>query len=310
MAARANGPPRVERPAARVAVLLLLLALAGTPGRALAGAPEAGEGEGQASSAWAERSSSLRFADAFLGFPKSPLRDDNGFVANLRVTEDVPERERGLLRLVASEQLITERGGLRRVDEGRVTATWLRFAGPTPLDGRTLGATLGVDVVGNLGGSVLQDWAHRTLFEGRLLSGRGVQELQDRDPRGYDVMLLVGAQASASYALGGPWFVAGGADAAVALGTAFFGELHPFAAIGARADFAEVEFRAGAGIYGTNVRALTIPGGYVTRALESQPSVRVKLRGPPWLPSVALDLEWNRGDSHQHVGGITLGARY
>ena len=46
--------------------------------------------------------------------PKGKLEDDNGFVANLRITAELPDGDRGLLRLGLSEQLITERGGLDR----------------------------------------------------------------------------------------------------------------------------------------------------------------------------------------------------
>ena len=95
------------------------------------------------------------------------------------------------------------------------------------------------------------------------------------------------------------------------LGTGYFGELHPFVAIALATKFVEIEFREAAGIYGTNVGPLKMPGGYVTGMLESQPALHVSALGPPWFPTtIAFDLEWNQGGTHQHVGGFTVGARF
>jgi hypothetical protein len=314
MLARTTGQSRF--PAASVWALSLasLLVVGGDPGRALADEADPGRAGSPdlITRARTTRALTLGFSDAFLGFPASSLRDDNGFVASLRIGVDLPNGNEGrLLRLGLSQQLITERGGFHRVDEGRVYATWLRFHGSSPFQGRTLGWTLGVDVVGNVGGSMMQNWAHQTLFEGRHLSGRGANQLQYQYPRGYQVLGLVGGQASWSYSISGPWFAKGGAEAVVGAGTGLFGELHPFVAIGFATEFVEFELRQGAGIYGTNIGALTIHGGYVTGVLQSQPSVRLSFLGPRWLPSIiTFDLQWNRGDTHQHVGGITVGARF
>jgi hypothetical protein len=292
----------------RAGSLALVLALVGGPGRGLAQADRSTE---YAPRAWTERSVNVGLSDAFLGFPTSNLRDDNGFVANLRLSVDLPHGDHRHLQLGLSQQLITQRGGPHRVDEGKVYAAWQRFDGPTPLQGRTLGWRLGVGVIGNLGGSVMQDWAHRSLFVGRLLSGRGANELQYQYPRGYEVLALVGGQASVAHPLANPWFVRSGVEATVGFGTGLFGELLPFVALGVATEFVELELREAVGLYGTNIRTLTMPGGYVTGVPQSQPSVHLKIHGPRWLPGVlTLDLEWNHGDSHQHVGGITVGAKF
>jgi hypothetical protein len=309
--ARANRTTRVTAKSLRAASLALVLALAGAEGRAAAQAAEGEEFWDEFARNWTEKSLSVRFADDFLGLPKTSLRDDNGFVANLRVSADFVGADRGLLQWVLSEQLITERGGYRRVDEGRFYVTRQHVAGASELDGRVLGWTLGVGVVGNLGGSIMQDWAHRTIFEGRHLRGQGENQLQYVYPSSYDVLVLAGWQASIARPLFGPWFFRGGAEGVGGFGTGLFGELHPFVAIVLSTSFLEFEFREGAAIYGTNIRALTMPGGYVIGTLQTDPSARLTLRGPRWLPSIfSLDVDWNRGNTHQAVGAITVGGRY
>lgn len=261
--------------------------------------------------AWTTRTLTVGFSDEYLGLPKNRLWDDNGFVANLRLTAELPYGHRGLIRLGLSEQLITERGGLQRVDDGRVYASWQRFLGPFPADGLTVGLTLGVHLVGNLGGSIMQDWAHQTVFSGRRLYGGGAGQLQNRYPRGYDVLGDVGGLAKLVRPLGGPWSLRGGVEGVLGLGTGYFAELHPFVAIAFATGFVELEFREAAGIYGTNIGPLTMPGGYVTGILESQPSVHVSVLGPRWFPALlTFDLDWNMGNSRQHVGGVTVGTRF
>jgi hypothetical protein len=261
--------------------------------------------------AWTTRSLTVGVFDDFLGIPRSKYTDDNGFVANLRITAGLPDGDRGLLIIGLSEQLITERGGVNRVDDGRIYASWQRFLGPSPAQGLTVGWMLGVHLVGNLGGSIMQDWAHQTVFTGRHLDGTGEDALQYRYPRGYDVLGDVGGLAKLVRPLGGPWSLRGGVEGVLGVGTGYFGELHPFVAIAFATEFVEIEFREAAGIYGTNIQPLTMPGGYVTGVLESQPSVHVSVVGPRWLPTtLSFDLEWNKGNSHQHVGGFTLGARF
>jgi hypothetical protein len=293
------------------ASLTSALAVALGTTRALADDADAGGAPTPRARAWAKRSITIGFFDDFLGLPNSRLRDDNGFVANQRITVEVPDGDSGLLRVGLSEQLITERGGLDRVDDGKVYATWKRFLGPSPARGLTISWTLGLQVVGNLGGAIMQDWAHHTVFSGRHLEEQGVHQLQYRYPRWYDVLGDFGGLAMIVHPLGGPWSVRGGVEGALGLGTGYFGELHPFFAITSATEFVEIEFREGAGIYGTNVRPLTMRGGYVTGVLQSQPSMHVTVPGPHWLPTtLTFDLEWNQGDSHQHVGGLTVGARF
>ena len=300
-----------SRRARCAAALACALAVAPDIPRALEDEPDADAAPTVSTRAWTTRSLTVGFFDDYLGLPKGKLEDDNGFVANLRITAELPDGDRGLLRLGLSEQLITERGGLDRVDDGRVYATWQRFLGPSPARGLIVGWMVGLQVVGDLGGSIMQDWAHQAVFSGRHLDGRGVNQLQYRYPSGYDVLAHVGGLAKLVQPLGGPWSLRGGVEGVLGLGTGYFGELHPFVAIAYATRFVEIEFREGAGIYGTNVLPLTMPGGYVTGVLESQPSIHVSVLGPSWMPTtLAFDLEWNRGDSRQHVGGFTVGARF
>jgi hypothetical protein len=298
--------------ALQLAALAFALAAASRPGRALADDGEAGGAASVSASRWGTRAVTFSFFDSFLGMPHSALRDDNGFVASMHLAVELPPSDRERLRLGVSEQLLTERGGLRRVDDGRAYAGWQRYLGASPTRGLTIGWTAGVRVVGNLGGSGMQDWAHRTLFNGRLLDGRGTNRLQGQYPRGYDVLGDFGGLARVVHPVGGgPWSIRAGVEAGLGLGTGWFAELHPFVAVAYDAGRVEIELRQGAGIYGTNVRPLTMPGGYVRGILESQPSLHASVIGPPSFPAIlSFDLEWNQGDSHQHVGGITVGARF
>jgi len=296
--------------ALRLVALACALGVGSLPGGAR-GQDDADVFAGARAREWGTRALTLSFFDSFLGMPHTQLRDDNGFVANLRLTVELPRLERERIRVGVSEQLITERGGPNRVDDGRVFASWERFLGASPGRGLTVGGTAGLRVVGNLGGSVLQDWAHRTLFEGRRLDGQGAARLQGQYPHGYDVLGDFGAVARVARPVGGPWSVRAGVEAGLGVGTGWFGELHPFVAIALTAGPLELELRQGAGIYGTSVRPLTMPGGYVTGVLESQPSFHASLLGPRSLPlTLSFDLEWNQGNSHQHVGGFTFGARF
>ncbi len=287
----------------------LAIACGGT--RALADETDAAATPFATATAPAWRALTFSFSDDFLGLPKSRLRDDNGFVARLRITAELPHGSRERVCVGVSEQLITERGGFDRVDDGKVYATWQRFLGASPARGLTVGWTLGLRVVGDLGGSVIQDWAHRTVFTGRHLESQGSNRLQYRYPRRYDALGDVGGLAKMVHPLGGPWSVSGGVEAGLAVGTGYFAELHPFVAVAYTTKLVQIELRQGAGIYGTNIRPLTMPGGYVTRVLESQPSFHVTVLGPHSFPTtISFDLEWNQGDTGQHVGGVTMGARF
>ncbi len=97
----------------------------------------------------------------------------------------------------------------------------------------------------------------------------------------------------------------------IGAGTGFFGELHPYVAIGIATAFADLELREGAAVYGTTIRALSMPGGYVTTLLHPQPSARLTLVGPRPVPlTLTLEVEWNVGGTRQHVGAISLGTRF
>ena len=245
------------------------------------------------------------------GLPSSKLRDDNGFTASLRVAAELSDRDRQKLRINVSEQMITERGGIDRVDEGRVYASWERFLGSSVEHGLTIGWTLGVDVIGNLGGSEVQGWTHRALGITRRLTGRGVNELQYRYPGGYDVLALVGGLAKIVHPLAAGWSLREGVEGLVGVGTGVFSEVHPFVAIGFATRIVDLELREGAGIYETNIRSLTMRGGYVTGVLHNQPSLRITLAGPRWLGSfVSFEWELNHGDSRQQVGEILVGKRF
>jgi hypothetical protein len=257
---------------------------------------------------WRLSAVTLGFADDFLGVPRTHLNDDNGFVADLRVAAELTDDDRQVARAVASEQLITERGGPHRVDDGKVWFEWER--GPGGPRGLTLGWLAGVNVIGNLGGSQLQNWAHRTIFTGRVLGGNGRQQLQGEYPSRTDVLAMAGGHVRGVHPVLGPLSLRGGMEAAVGAGTGFFGELHPYVAVGVSVGFGDLELREGASTYWTTVSALTMRGGYVTGLFRSQPSARLVLHGPGWLPVIlGVQLDWNSGNTNQHVGGITVGAR-
>lgn len=299
MARRGSGAGGVLTLACAVA-----LALSPRPARAGDGAPPPAAEPAR----WRLSTVTLGFADDFLGLPRTRLNDDNGFVANLSLAGELTGGSRRRARIVASDQLITERGGPRRVDDGKLWLEWQRAPGGDR--GVTLGWLAGVDVVGNLGGSGLQNWAHQTVFTGRVLTGTGAKRLQDRYPSRTEVLALAGGRVRAVRPLHGPLSLRGGMDVMVGAGTGLFAEVHPYVAVGVSLGFADLELREGASSYWTTIRALTLPGGYVTRLLQSQPSARLVLTGPRWLPAVlAVELDWNSGNTSQHVGGITLGVQ-
>lgn len=258
---------------------------------------------------WRLSALTLGFADDFLGFPRTHLNDDNGFVADLRAAGELSDGDRRTARVVASEQMITERGGLARVDDGKVWLEWERR--PASSRGLTLGWLTGIDVIGNLGGARLQNWAHTTVFTGRVLDGTGRQQLQYRYPGRTEVLAMAGGHLRAVHPLAGPLSMRGGFEAALGAGTGFFAELHPYVAVGVTLGGVDLELREGASSYWTTIRALTMPGGYVTRLFQSQPSARLVVRGPTWLPVIlGFQIDWNSGNTSQHVGGITVGARF
>lgn len=273
-------------------------------------APRAADGGGPAppSRSWHLSSVTVGLEDSFLGVPRTRLNDDNGFVADLRAAAELTDRDRRTARLVARQQLITERGGLRRVDDGRVYLEWRRA--PPGLRGLTVGWLAGIDLVGDLGGAGLQDWAHRRLFSGRVLGGEGALRLQDRYPARTEVLGLLGGHVRGVQPLQGPLSLRGGLDVTLGAGTGFFAEVHPYVAAGVTLGFVDLELRAGAGSYWTSIPALTIPGGYVTSILQFQPSARLVLHGPAWLPVIfGLELDWNSGNTSQRVGGVVVGVK-
>ena len=257
------------------------------------------------------RTLTLGFFNDMLSLPSSHLRDDDGFTGGMRIAAEAPDGDRGLRRVGLAMQMVTERGGLERVDDARLYTSWQRFLGDSPADGLTLGWMVGMRVVGDLGGSSVQDWSHRTMFSGRHLGGLAVNRLQDHYAGGHDVLGDVGGLIEMVHPLVGPWSLRVGVEGGLGLGTGYFGELHPFTAIAFATRRVDVELRLAAGIYGTNVRPLTMRGGYDTGSLESQPSLHVAMLGPRWFPTtLSFDLEWNQGNSGQQVGGLTLGTRF
>lgn len=293
-------------PAILVALVALVCLVAAA---APVSAARAGEAAPRAARPWRLSTLTLQFADSFLGVPRTRLNDDNGFVADLRAIAELSDGERRSVRLVASQQLITERGGPRRVDDGKVYLEWSRA--PASRRGLTVGWLAGLDLVGNLGGSRMQNWAHERVVTGRLLDATGPRRLQDRYPGRTEVLGIVGGHARTVHPLSGPWSLRGGIEIAAGAGTGFFAEVHPFVAIGISYGFADLELRGAAGSYWTTIRALTIPGGYVTRLLQLQPSARLVLSGPSWLPVIlGFEVDWNSGNSSQHVGAVVLGVRF
>jgi hypothetical protein len=289
-------------------VVVVALAAAIAPGRpALAqGAEPADDIDRE----WRMSSLEVGHGNDVLGVVKSKRQDDNGFTASGHVTAKLSDGDREALRIDVRMQMITERGGFDRVDEGRITGAWERFLGSSAGNELTVGWTLGVDVIGNLGGSTVQDWAHHTVFTGRSLSGHGVNELQYRYPDRYDVLAMVGGSVKVVQPLIGGWSLREGMSGLAGVGTGAYGELHPFIAIGLSTRHVDLELREGAGIYATDIRALTMPGGYVTGVLENQPSARIRLSGPGLRTYVSFEWELNHGDSRQHMGEVSVGARF
>lgn len=251
------------------------------------------------------RSVNLGFLNDFLA-PRGRLQDDDGFSAGLGLEVDLPADRRSTVRAGVGSQMITARGGVDRVDDARLYAKWRRALGDSSRRGTTVGWMAGLQVVGDLGGSRVQDWAHRTVFTGRHLDGMGVRRLQYRYLRRYDVLVDVGASVETAQPLGGPWSLRGGVEGMLGVGSGYFGELRPFVALAFASERVQIELRQGAGIYGTNVSPLTMPGGYVTGVLQSQPSLRVAVLGPR-STTLTLALEWNQGNSGQHVGAVWVG---
>ena len=292
-----------------LAAVMSFVALTGVPIRdALA---EESEHADAIDREWRMTSVTFGTGNDLFGLPNSKLRDDSGFTASLRVAAELSDGDRRKVRINVSEQMITERRGLDRVDEGRVYASWERFLGASAEEGLTIGWTLGVDVIGNLGGSEVQDWTHRSLGISRRLTARGVNELQYRYPGRYDVLALVGVLTRNVQPLAGGLSLREGVEGLIGVGTGAFGELHPFVGIGLATRYVDLELREGVGIYGTNIRSLTMRGGYVTGVLQNQPSARVTLARPLWLGSfVSFEWELNHADSHQQVGEFLVGKRF
>jgi hypothetical protein len=308
MACRSDAALHRERVLLGVAAALAVVGVGAPVPRALA---EEHERAGAVRDPWRMTSLSFGVGDDFFSLGTSRLRDDDGFTASLRLTAELSDGDREKLHINVSQQMITERGGVDRVDEGRVYASWERFLGASAMNGTTIGWTLGVGIIGNLGGSQLQDWAHRALFTGRLLSGLGASGLQHQYPSRYDVLALAGGAVERVHPLFGGWSLKGGLEALVGVGTGAWAEMHPFVALALTTQYVALELRQGAGIYETNIRPLTMRGGYVTGVLQSQPSVRLTLAGPRWLRSfVSLEWDLNHGDSHQHVGEVLVGGRF
>ena len=260
---------------------------------------------------WRLETFEVNFADDYLGYPKNGLNDDNGFVANLRLAATLSDGDRGMLRLEVSQQLITQRGGLSRVDEGRVGATYSRTFARLDRLAFTFGLGAGLEVVGNLGGSQLQDWAHHDLWPGRHLEGVGGMQLQNGYPSRTDVVPLVGGSLRVDRALVGPVAVGAGFEGVGGVGTGSFGELHAFVAVRVATRSVQLELREGGAIYGTNIQPLTMPGGYVTGRFQSDPSAWLTVLGPRAFPAfLVLGIDWNRGDTGQHVGQIGVGMRF
>lgn len=260
---------------------------------------------------WRLRALGFGFADDYLGVPKDRLNDDDGFVARLRLWAELAGGGGETLRLEASQQLITERDGLDRVDLGRLAATYARSSELARGWTLTLGWTAGVEVIGNLGGSIMQNWAHHDLFVGRHLTGVGNKQLQYRYPDHLDVVPIVGGLATVARPLLGPLWLRLGLEAEGGVGTGLLGEAHPFAAAALVTRYVELELKESGGIYGTSIASLKMPGGYVTGRFQGQLSAQLVLRSPRPFPAFLLvGLDWNRGDSRQRVGEIAIGASF
>lgn len=280
---------------ARGVALLLAWVLAGLPARAAAlpptGAPPAGAWAG---APW--RLEALRLTVADDHFRRA---DDSGFTSYQAVELELSRGPRERLGLLAGNQMITERGGMRRVDEGLIAATYGRRVVSSRLEVE-LGLLLGASVLGDLGGAHLQDGYHALLGGGRRLDG----SLQDRYPGRTRVGLVPGAELRARWPAGAAVALTAGVGGRADVGGGGVSRLHGSLGLALVAGRVRVEAGDAVWRFLGGDPFLTMPGGYRTGALVHAPYLRVGVG----VRGLALEYEAraNAGGSGQGMSQLGL----
>lgn len=290
-----DGARRPGGAGARGMVLLLVwVAAAGAPARVVGVPPLAGDlAKGGNLSGLPWRADALQFTVADDRFRNA---DDAGFTSYQAVGLHLsrgPER----LRLTVSNQMITERDGMRRVDEGNVVGAYGRRWSPARV-ALDLDVLVGLSGHGDLGGAWVQDGYH-ALLDGRRLGGT----LQDRYPDRTSVAGLLGGFLRARWPEASPLaFTAGGGGTAAMGG----GVSRVRGALGLSLATRHLRAEAGDEIWRFFSRDpfLTMPGGYVTGAFVHAPYLRVAVI----LGELELEYEAraNAGGSGQGISQVAL----
>ncbi len=276
-------------------ILLAWVVVAASPARAVGeGPPDASHAQrtGLDEPRW--RFEALRLTVADDQFRRS---DDAGFTSYQALRLQLSRAARERLSLTAANQMITERGGMRRVDEGSLVGGYERRLVRARVEGQ-LALVLGLQVRGDLGGAGLQDGYH-ALLGGRRLDGQLQDEYPDRT-RGGPVW---GGSARARWPAGGRLAITGGAGGLVAAGG---GVSRVHASLGVA--FARGHLRAEAGhelwrFFGRDP-FLTMRGGYVTGALVHAPYLRVTVEARGL--ELAYEARTNAGGSGQGISQLSV----
>lgn len=246
-------------------LLLAWVVVAASPARAVeerAADATPLEGPGLDAARW--RFDALRLTVADDRFRRS---DDAGFTSYQALAVQLSRRPAERFSLTVANQMITERGGRRRVDEGSVVGAYDRRLARSRLEVE-LGALLGLHVRGDLGGAGLQDGYH-ALLGGRRLGGALQDEYPDRARAGP----VWGGSVRARWPTGGVLSFTGGAGGALFLGGV--SKLRGSAGVALAARHLRAEAGAEVWRYVGRDPFLTMPGGYVTGAFVHTPYVRV-----------------------------------
>jgi hypothetical protein len=278
--------------------LVLLLAwvvVAASPARAAGERPAdatSHESPGQEGPPW--RLDSLRLTVADDQFGRS---DDAGFTSYQAVGLQLSRGSAERLGLTVANQMITERGGMRRVDEGSIVGAYDRRLARSRLEVE-LGVLLGLQVRGDLGGAGLQDGYHGLLGASRLDDG-----LQDEYPERTRGGPLWGGGVRARWPAGGVLAWTGGAGGVVALGG---GVSRVRGSLGLALATRHLRAEAGDEVWRFFGRDpfLTMPGGYVTGAFVHAPYLRIT------VAARGLELEYearaNAGGSGQGISQLSV----
>ncbi len=281
---------------ARWTVLLLAsVVVAPSPARAVGEGPaDAPLREGSTPEETRWRFDAFRLTVADDNFRRS---DDAGFTSFEALAVQLSRGPAERFSLTAANQMITERGGMRRVDEGSLVGAYERRLVRSRLEA-DLGLALGVHVRGDLGGARLQDGYH-ALLGGQRLAGW----LQDEYPRRARGGPLWGGSVRARWPVGARLAFTGGASGLWALGG---GVSRLRGAVGVALATRHLRAEAGVEVWRFLGRDpfLTMPGGYVTGTFVRAPYVRVA------VAARGLELEYearaNAGGSGQGISQLSV----